>query len=341
MPRGQFSSSTLAKMVADAGDGATFIIPKVVIWEWAEHAVSASNVLNAAARSSRVDELIITAPKIVPTPSIEEVIRKIERALPVGVEIDSPDEATWEEAIRQQILQIGMGEKKQAVKTGAADAIVAATIKKYSADSEYAVVVVSGDKKLREVAKIHSVIFTTGMGALSRALKDYRPATESVLHALLESLPAYLTGKLEDNEAGNLLDVYGYEFVVPSGGEIIAHHGPLLRLEITEVRSVEVEDVVVSQIENGWEGLVDVKILGTIWATTLAYEMISPYDEVATEAYEDLSYATVTVPMKVTWNSNWRLQEAAAVGPAVFDFRGRSHDGYEQYRVTPYGGWPA
>jgi rRNA-processing protein FCF1 len=127
--RGKFSLDVIAKFAKRLLDHRLqLIIPEFVIWEWAEHAHSDIEVLAAAVKTagSKIDRSLFQLGECPGVPDIEVLIGEIETLLSeienVQIEASEPQEALG--ALRQQVLQIGAGSKKEGVKTGAADALL-------------------------------------------------------------------------------------------------------------------------------------------------------------------------------------------------------------------------
>jgi rRNA-processing protein FCF1 len=154
--RGKFRFDVIAKLAERLSNHRLqLVIPKFVIWEWAEHAHSDIEVLASAVVNAeqKIDpSLFDTVP--VPVPDIEELISKIENLLSeienVQIDASEPDEAL--SALRQQVLQIGAGSKKEGVKTGAADALLVQLVERLLGSFD-CVAVGTNDKLLAATAQ--------------------------------------------------------------------------------------------------------------------------------------------------------------------------------------------
>lgn len=148
---GEFSNTRfqkLAKRVEKKGH--TLIVPAVVVWEWAEHAHAAHELYRSQARyaARRIDSLFRGAIEV-PAPSdVEELVAAIfDAVIATGAGVADPPDGSAVDAVRQQVLQIGHGVKSEKVKTGAADALLAATVESI-ADERGGAILVSADERL-------------------------------------------------------------------------------------------------------------------------------------------------------------------------------------------------
>jgi hypothetical protein len=225
MPHGQFSGSALQSLRDVAGHGASIVIPEVVIWEWAEHARAAHVALEETIKKHRVDVSLAIRPSIAPAPSVDELVRLIEEALPYEVSVWRPNEDSWRAAVRDQVLQVGSGEIKGNVKTGASDAIVFACVEHQSHHAEGAVVMLTSDKLLRKnlATSFANVRSASGTGALLSALNTFVPDTNDLAVRLMEDLPLYLNERLGDSgeilpfgDLGVAMELHGEIYGAPN-----------------------------------------------------------------------------------------------------------------------------
>ena len=131
--RGKYQTQRLRKVIDRlVARGHEVIVPEVVVWEWAEHLHRKLRFAHDVADSARVDANASGLPIIVanvdlPTPErICEGIVEDLRAMP-GVAVRSAMPHDAGRAIRDQVLQVGMGSRRSGTKTGAADSLVLAT----------------------------------------------------------------------------------------------------------------------------------------------------------------------------------------------------------------------
>ncbi|MGH9062565.1 MAG: hypothetical protein ACRD0L_01055 [Acidimicrobiales bacterium] len=154
--RGRLQVSAMQKLAGRLSSrGHHIIVPEVVVWEWAHHAHEALTEAHLAMEraSAMVDGSLGVAVPAVVVPDIDEVVEKVTAALLEvdGVTTLASEEVDAADAIRQQVLQVGVGIRKGGVKTGAADALVLASVTRML-DSYESVVLCTGDKVLGDAA---------------------------------------------------------------------------------------------------------------------------------------------------------------------------------------------
>ena len=342
MPRGQFSLAALQTLRAVAGPGASIVIPEVVVWEWAEHARSAHIALEEAIKQSRVDEVLIARPTIESAPSIGEMVERIESVLPLYIEIWRPEDDTWRAAVRAQILQIGAGEVKGNVKTGAADSVIAACVEFQAERADSAVVVLTSDKRLRKSisSDFDNVRAASGTGALLQALNTFVPDTDDLALRLTEQLPDYLNERFGDT--GETLSFRDLGVTMELDGEIYGAPGEngLSALTITAVDIAEIYDIQVDDDVGGGERLAvaELRIFGTIVGDVLMFHEVVPGQSGVSREEVDFSSDFVDVTVAVRWNHNWRIETVVPTGVAVLVVPGLEEEDSEdvlQFRASP------
>ncbi len=151
---GEYSSRRFKKLVKRAErKGHRLVVPRVVVWEWAEHARAAHDLYRSQARfaARRIDPLLRDAINVPPAANVEALVDTIAKDISdAGAEVVDPPDLSGLDAVRQQVLQIGHGTKRDQIKTGAADALVAATVD-IVAEEQQPVVLVTGDQHLRSL----------------------------------------------------------------------------------------------------------------------------------------------------------------------------------------------
>ena len=160
--RGKYQSKRLRKVIERlVARGHEVVIPEVVVWEWAEHLHRKLKFAHEVAGSAGVDATasgLAIGVANVELPAIEKLCDGIVAdltAIPgVNVQRASPQDAV--RAIRDQVLQVGMGSRRTGTKTGAADSLVLATALRASDDlfHDRTVVLCSNDAELADAAHV-------------------------------------------------------------------------------------------------------------------------------------------------------------------------------------------
>ncbi len=246
---GEFSSSRFEKLVKRVEKkGQRLVVPLVVVWEWAQHAQAAHELYRSQARfaARRIDPLLREAIDVPPPADIDNLVAAIVKAVTTaGAEVADPPEGSGVDAVRQQVLQVGHGAKAEQVKTGAADALLAATVDSI-ADETPGAILVSADKRLgsfvHDPPRVHVV---EGVPDLWNLLLTVAPAETVVV----ERFEEYVLNRVKQELAeGN--------YPLPSGSpqydravaEVLDLHRDaelfdLTILNVSEVRAVESEVV--------------------------------------------------------------------------------------------------
>lgn len=338
LPHGQFSLKALKALVDVAGRGASIVIPEVVIWEWAEHALSAHVALEEAIRRHRVDEGIIQRPIIDTAPPISELVERIGATLPHGVRVWHPEEADWRTAVRDQILQIGSGEAKSGIKTGASDALVLACVENESNYAENAVVLLTSDKRLRRNANQHNILAASGSGELLNVLQNFVPAAEDLTLHLMEDLPAYFNERLEGWSGALSFRDYGVAASIEGATFGRTEEDELSSLFIPHVDIAEVDNLSVQAEGNERIGLAELRLFGSIEGEVLTYREVSPGEVGATRETVDFSQEFVDVTIAVRWDHNWHIDTVVPTGVAVLVISNHAQDEDEdtlRFRAEP------
>lgn len=340
MPHGQFSPAVLEELRTVVGRGVSIVVPEVVIWEWADHARSAHVALEEAIKKHRVHGELVDRPIIVPAPSIEDLVRRIEASLPYDVTVWRPSEDAWRAAVRDQVLQVGSGEIKGNVKTGASDAIVFACVEHESNHAEGAVVVLTSDKLLRKnvTARFDNVRAASGTGALLQALNTFVPDTEDLELRLAEDLPAYLNERYGDS--GEMLPFRDLGVAMEAHGEYYGSpdENGLSALMVTSVDIAEVHDFRVEADGAERVALADLRLFGDIFGDVLMYHEVVPGESGASREVVDFSSHFVDVTVAVRWDHNWRIKTVVPTGVAVLVITGPEEDDNDdvpRFRAEP------
>ncbi len=189
------------------------VVPEVVVWEWTAHlhddlqeaAVALSSARKAAVESGL--ELVVPDYSV---PTVEEIAEKIESDLHQmpGVRLIPATLIDAATAIRQQVLQVGLGVRKTGVKTGAADALVVAALEFCLSDAsdEDSVVLCSNDDLLCAAAA--ELEWNPSIARTERDLWGWFGTTKPTDTALADAVQSSLRDVLQSwfAQAGGFLD---------------------------------------------------------------------------------------------------------------------------------------
>jgi hypothetical protein len=341
MPHGQFSAAAMQRIADVVGQGASYVIPEVVLWEWAEHARSAQIALEEAVRGYRVDTGLMARPSIAKPISADDLITSIRQLLPSWVDVWEPGPESWRNGVRDQVLQVGSGERKRDVKTGAADSIVLSCVEHQASVADGAVVLLTSDKQLRESASaIEGVLVASGSGDLLRSLSSFTPASEDLELRLMENLPTFFNERIAEGyedlsfaETGILLDLDG------SGMDPGAADG-LARVEVADVEIAEIHDLQIEADSTELLTLADLRIFGRITADIVTYQDAGLGELRASRQTVDFSREFIDVSVVVRWDHNWQFQSVVPAGVAVLVVTNSTDDEDDdvpRFRAVPKG----
>ncbi|MDR2294700.1 MAG: hypothetical protein LBE05_05800 [Microbacterium sp.] len=319
LPHGHYNERFFQQILDVAGHGAILVVPEVVIWEWAEHAHSALRTLAEQLKHHRVDQLLAPRLSVPDVPSVEELVESIESAIQWRAKIWSPPPGEWRSAVRQQVLQTGNGERKQEVKTGAADAIVLSCVGAQLEVAEGAVVLLSSDNKLRsEVLKQFSEArVASGSGELLAQFWTFTPAPDQLAVRTAERLTDFLNERISRFGEAMPFDAFGFEYV---SGPIRLDQTSMPRLSSTQLRHVDIVEIYEFETSVDGDhryGRAELRIFGDI-ALTLLLDSYEPDGEVRTVPSSfRASMAHIDVVVITEWNQNWELVSIEPAGVAV------------------------
>jgi predicted nucleic acid-binding protein len=213
--RGHFSTKALRQWIEAVGEDADILIPEVVIWEWAEHAASAHTTLQSQLQEFRVDPGLYKRPTLADQVSIESLVDRITGLLPNSIRVWSAPDSVWKRAIMDQVLQIGSGERKEGVKTGAADSVVLACVQEQVDDRRNAEAILLATKDTRLKANCsrlfgEEVLLAESPVALLERLNAFEPAEQELYEATEEVLRGLVTDTSSD--IGAALDTFDMGF---------------------------------------------------------------------------------------------------------------------------------
>jgi hypothetical protein len=333
--RGQFSGTALRQWIDAVGEDADVVVPEVVIWEWAEHAASAHTTLQSQLQEFRVDAGLYERPALADQLPTQSLVERIRGLLPTSVRVWSPPDAVWRQAIMDQVLQIGSGERKEGVKTGAADSVVLACVKEQVDGRRNAepVLLATNDTRLKaNCARLlgEEVLLAESTVALLERLNAFEPAEQELYEETEEVLRRLVTDT--NSEIGSALETFDMGFRIqvseaaPERPNRDARFGVLARLGRVDI--VELHDLrVASQADDGRVGLADVRVFAEIHLTELELrstsagtsEWVTTFDGPITDGFVDL---TVTV----AWDRRWRVKSVLPTGAAVIVLDSSDYD---------------
>jgi rRNA-processing protein FCF1 len=341
MPHGQYSAAFLRALKDLVGRGASLVVPEVVVWEWAEHARSAHVALEEAIKGHRVDRGILNHAAIESAPSIEDLVLRIEAKLAPDASVWRPSDDAWRGALRDQVLQIGSGETKSNVKTGASDAIVFACVEYESDHAEGAVVVLTSDRLLRKniMERFDNVLTASGTGVLLATLSTFVPDPDDIALRLMEQLPDYLNERLGDH-GGEILPFRDLGVAMEVDGEYYGSsvENGLASIMFTRVDIAEIHDFRVEADGAERIALAELRLFGTILADVLTYHEVSPGEAGASRETIDFSSHFVDVTVAVRWDLNWQIETVVPTGVAILVICGPDEedaDDVPRFRAEP------
>lgn len=203
--KGTFSAAALDRVARRLGErGHWVVVPEVVVWEWAEHAVASVGTARvvAEAASRAVDPILGDFVKVpsVPLPAdlAERIIAVLRDTSHVEVAMcEELDPSFVIDAIRQQIFVDGLGESKHGVKTGVADALIFEIAASAAAEHGSAVLYTADKALARACASDPSITVARDLRALFEWLGTTSPPSEQ----LGQDLALFILGACEDSVA--------------------------------------------------------------------------------------------------------------------------------------------
>lgn len=324
MRGGQFDTAQLSQWVAALGEGGVDVfIPEVVVWEWAEHAAAAHASLAAAIRGFNVDPVLFATPSVPDEVSREELVVRIRQAVRWPVRVWSPPVELWREALVDQVLLVGVGERKEGVKTGAADAVVLACVSEQVEERRGAepVLLATNDRRLRRACIDQfddDVLFVSGTRDLLRKLIEFRPAEQELFEAVDESLRELISYGRE-SELNDALQTFtmGYQVTTSALRPAVFHE--LARLQ--RVTDVELHELRIGEDQKERIGLADVRLWADLHMTLLeltpgevgSSEWTTSFDGIVKNGRIDLQ-------VTLTFDQHWDLESAVPSGAAQISF---------------------
>jgi rRNA-processing protein FCF1 len=330
MRRGHFSATRLQTMVDSVGGEAEFVVPEVVIWEWAEHAAAAFDALRDQHKHFPVDPQLIGLPALPEPPSKKELVPIIERSLPAGVEVWKAAPQTWRDAVEAQVLQTGTGERKEGVKTGAADHLVLACVRETMHDrsNAEAVVLATGDKRLRETCAAEfgdDVLLANSHHELLKRLVEFEPAAGELAEHVEEQLAARV--KHPTSDIGLALETFSMGFEVASRTEPLKPSTRELA-RLGRIHIFELHDLEVGQFEGGARvGYASVRLFADVHMSVLELGREDDGGLGWVQTYSGtLTDGTIDLTLNLSFDRDWNLLSVTSGGAALIDFNPSDED---------------
>jgi hypothetical protein len=317
-------------MVDSLGGEAEFVVPEVVIWEWAEHAAAAFDALRDQYERFPVDSLLIGLPALAEPPTKSEIVKIIERSVPAGVEVWKAPPQTWRDAVEAQVLQTGTGERKEGVKTGAADHLVLACVRETMDErsNAEAVVLATGDKRLRQTCEAEfgdDVLLAGSHHELLKRLVEFEPAADELAEHVEEQLADRVNHSTSD--IGRALETFSMGF------EVVSRTAPLNPssrelARLGRVHIFELHDLEVGQFEGGARvGYASVRLFADVHMSVLelgreddgGLGWVQTYSGTLTDGMIDLT-------LNLSFDRDWSLLSVTSSGVAVIDFNPSDED---------------
>lgn len=319
LPHGHYNDRVLSELIKVASRGASIVVPVVVIWEWAEHARVAQESLAEVVRQHRVDEKLVARLLVPEVPDIDDLVARIESVLLGRATIWAPSPDVWRDALRQQVLQIGTGERKKEIKTGAADAVVLACVEDHINTADGAVVLLSKDDKLRAACRTRcdDALVANGVGQLLSQLNEFEPAEDDLALRAEEELPVFLNEEIADHGEAMPFDDLGVE--LQSGSlRLGSDTSPRMStIRLSNVDIVEVHDFRIARDDTNRYGLADLRIFGDVSIVLVEQREVAPGQYAPVPEVVSLPMAYIDVTVAIRWNHNWQFEGIEPTGVAV------------------------
>jgi rRNA-processing protein FCF1 len=324
LARGHFSVRRLRHLVDSfAGSGVEIVVPEVVVWEWAEHTAATVDALVEQHERFPVDRSLYAPPPLPQAPTRTEFVSIVMGALPKEITLWKPSKDDWRAAVEAQVLQTGTGERKEGVKTGAADHVVMACVRSQMderLDAE-AIVLATGDKNLQRVCKAAfggNVLYASSDQELLTRLIEFEPAADELAYSVEEELRHRVNSPGSD--IGGALEVFSMGFDVVSRREGKRESArELARLGRVDI--VELHDLEVGRFQAGARvGHANLRIFADVHMTVLELRREGAETEWVQTYSGLLSGGMIDVPISVTFDRDWNLISVAPAAPAQIDF---------------------
>lgn len=321
--RGHFNETRLVALAATvAGGEVDFVIPEVVVWEWAEHAAAAADALVEERRRFPVSRALFAIPPMPDRVETSDLVALVVAGLPPGFAVWSPSVTDWKDAVEAQVLQTGAGERREGVKTGAADHIVLGCVRDQldNRNIAEAVVLATSDRHLKRVCQRllgDELLFASNDRELLARLIEFRPAAEDLSEAVEEQLSDRIRWGSDIQEALTTLSM-GFNLV---GSTAKTPTTERLRAGIRTVDIVELHDLEVGEFAAGERvGTAQVRIFGEVDLEELTLDRVGTDDVEWISTWSGrIDGAMIDIPLTVTFDRDWSITSSIAAGEATID----------------------
>lgn len=334
--RGHFSVIALNNWIDAVGGAldADILIPEVVVWEWAEHAAAAYTTMRGQLQEFRTDPGLYSRPVLEEQIAPEELVERIRALLPRYVAIWTPDPSAWKQAVQEQVLQVGLGERRDGIKTGAADSIVLACVSEQVENRSNAepVVLATNDRALHKACSRlfgEQVLVTSSTGDLLKKLNSFEPAADELYEETDEELSRII--RSSGSEIARALETFEMGFRVHVDADVTALRDErpitwrdLARLGRIEI--VELHDLNIAEREDRL-GLADVRVFADVHMTELELQETTPGESEWVTTFDGvITHGFVDIRLAVTFDLHWKVKSVVAAGPAHIVFGGYDED---------------
>lgn len=314
--KGRFSVRDLKGLAGAIQQSAEIFVPIVIVWEWAEHAASDIAELAAMHRTRHVEPEIFAVEPLPERPTKDELVETMIALIPRGITVWYPQPDAYRDAVKSQVLQTGVAERKSKVKTGAADHLVLECVRAqvHERCSAEAVHLATGDKRLRSLCKAEfdeEVMVASNRHDLLLGLTEFRPAESELAEVVEQELSGWFLSELG-------------EFSM--GFEISNRPRPLLRTEsqtavMRDVSVAEIHDLDIGQITGGARvGTAQFRVHGDL--ELIHHELQEEEDGFGwwTEIESHLlTMVVVHVEVDLTFDEEWSIANAVVTKSAAIE----------------------
>ena len=322
--RGRFNRRQLETLAKTVDGTLTYLIlPELVLWEWTEHAYRAIEGHSQQTNALGVDEAIFPAPTPITVPTKDNLFTSIRKAIPPGYEVWRPSQDDLDAAVRAQVLQTGAGERKEGIKTGAADQLVLRAVRAQHSDAGGTEVVILGTRDGHLIKACGAefgdeVVIAKDINMILRRLVEFVPAEENLIEPAERDLRDLL---FESSEAAYSVVHFSAGFDIKNNEEPRApgesERATLVRAEIVEIHDLEIGDL---RGDGTHLGTALIRIFGSVRMIVRGLEQIAENDFEPIVVWEGELPGMVDVEVTLTFDQDWSVTAADASDVAIIDF---------------------